>query len=143
MTRTHKYRVQLASSIASLLPALASAHHGAGETSSFAAGALHPLSGIDHVAGFVIVGLLVARLAGRYLAHLSALILGLLVAAWTSDTDGWRFAAGFLLSGAVLVAASIAGMKTATGFVRVIAGAPRSPTSEAGAAPPHHPSSSH
>jgi hydrogenase/urease accessory protein HupE len=123
MTRTHKYRVRLASLIASLLPALASAHHGAGETSSFAAGALHPLSGIDHVAGFVIVGLLAARLAGRlverYLAHLSAVLLGLLVAAWTSDTDGWRFAAGFMLSGAGLIAAAIAAMKAATRFIPV------------------------
>jgi urease accessory protein len=119
MTRTHKYRVRLASLTASLLPALASAHHGAGETSSFAAGAFHPLGGIDHVAGFVIVGLLAARLAGRYLAHLCAALFGLLVAAWTSDTDGWRFAAGFMLSGAVLVTATLAVMKAATRIVRV------------------------
>ncbi len=114
---------------AGFLPALAMAHPGHDHTASFVAGALHPLSGIDHLLGLMTVGLLAGRLGGKYLWPLTAALLGLLVAAWTADSDGWRYAAGFMLSGAGLVAAGV----TATNFlVRVAtAAAPRSPTSAA------------
>lgn len=49
------------------LPAVALAHPGHGPEAGFAAGALHPLSGLDHVAVMVAVGLLAARLGGRAL----------------------------------------------------------------------------
>jgi hydrogenase/urease accessory protein HupE len=141
MIRTPADLVRTATLVAGLLPALALAHHDAGETASFAAGALHSLGEIDHVAGFVIVGMLAARLAGRFLAPISAAVLGLLVAGWTSDAEGWRYAAGFLLTGACLVAAGITAARAATRLV-FTAPAPRSLTSPAGAAPVPHPSSS-
>jgi hydrogenase/urease accessory protein HupE len=143
MTQLHPHRVRIATLAAGLLPALAIAHHATGETSNFTAGALHSLGEADHIAGFVIVGMLAARLAGRYLAPIAAVVLGLLVAAWTSDADGWRYAAGFMLAGACLVAAGITAERAATRLTRTIATAPRSPTSAAAAGPAPHPSSSH
>jgi urease accessory protein len=96
-----------------LSPALALAHPGHGETSSYAAGAMHPLSGLDHLAGFIAVGVLLSRLRGQFVGTLAAALLGLMVAAATSDSDGWRFAAGFLLSGAGLIAAGAAAARAA------------------------------
>jgi len=126
MKRSKKYLVRIAAAVAGVLPAIALAHPGHSETSSFFAGSLHPLSGVDHLVGLIAVGVLAAKLGGRYLAPLTAAFLGLLVAAWTADSEGWRYAAGFMLSGAILVAAGFA----ATRFIvpSITAAAPRSPT---------------
>ena len=99
--------VRITTLIAGFLPALAFAHPGHGETSSLAAGALHPLSGADHVAGFFIVGILAAQLGSRYLWPVTAAFLGLLVAAWTTSSEGWQYATGFMLAGAGLIAAGV------------------------------------
>jgi urease accessory protein len=120
MTR-HKHLLRIATAAAGLLPALALAHPGHGETASFVAGALHPLGGLDHLTGFVVIGVLATRLGGRYLWPMAAAFLGLLVAASTTDSDGWRYAAGFMLTGAGLIAASMAATTAATrvpGFVK-------------------------
>ncbi len=111
MTRVQKHQTRFTAAAFGLLPALALAHPGHGETSSFVAGALHPLSGMDHVFGLIAVGVLAAKLGGRYLAPLTAAFLGLLVAAWTVGSDGWQYAAGFLLTGAGLIAAGVAGSR--------------------------------
>jgi urease accessory protein len=111
MTRTHRHLLRIAALGTSFLPALAVAHPGHGEDGSFIAGALHPLGGVDHVMGFLIVGLLAARLGGRYVWPMTATFAGLLVAAWTSSSDGWQYAAGFMLTGALLVAAAMAAGK--------------------------------
>ena len=108
MTSAQKPLVRIAALAAGFLPALALAHPGHGETSSFLAGSLHPLSGVDHLAGFIIVGVLAAMLRGRLLWPMTAAFLGLLVAAWTSESDGWRYAAGFMLTGAGVIAATLA-----------------------------------
>ena len=113
MTR-HKSLVRIATAALGLLPALALAHPGHGETSSFVAGALHPLSGLDHLIGFTVVGILATRLGGRYLWPMTAALLGLLVAASTADSDGWRYAAGFMMAGAGVIAAAMALTKAAT-----------------------------
>ena len=125
----HKHRVRIATAAAAFLPALALAHPGHGETSSFAAGALHSFGGLDHLAGFIVVGILAARLGGQYLWPLAAAFLGLLVAASTTDSDGWRYAAGFMFTGAGLIAAGMATTRAATSFGSrfVTAAAPRSP----------------
>jgi hydrogenase/urease accessory protein HupE len=104
---TQKHVVRIATLLAGFLPALAFAHPGHGEASSFAAGALHLLSGADHVAGFLIVGILAARLGGRYLWPAAAAFLGLLVAASTTSSEGWQYASGFMLAGAGLIAAGV------------------------------------
>lgn len=94
--------------VAAFTPALALAHPGHGADGSFATGALHPLSGVDHIVALLVAGLLAARLGGRFLWPMASALLGLLVAAWTADSDGWRFAAGFMLSGMGLIATGVA-----------------------------------
>jgi urease accessory protein len=117
MTSARAHLILLALAGGVLLPTLASAHPGHGEASTFVAGALHPLSGVEHIVALFVVGLLAGRLGRRYLWPMSAALLGLLVAAWTGDTDGWRYAAGFALSGAGIIAAGVA----ATGVARFVA----------------------
>jgi urease accessory protein len=107
MTRTHRHLVRTAILCMSLLPALAVAHPGHGAEDSFLTGVLHPANGIDHVAGFFLVGLLASRLEARMFRPMIAALLGLLVAAWTMDSDGWQYAAGFMLTGAVLAAIGV------------------------------------
>jgi urease accessory protein len=50
-----------------LMPATAWAHVGAGSTSSFSSGFLHPIGGLDHVLAMVAVGMVAANLGGRAL----------------------------------------------------------------------------
>ncbi|WP_108003879.1 HupE/UreJ family protein [Mycoplana dimorpha] len=50
-----------------LLPGLAMAHTGHGETAGLAHGFAHPLGGLDHVLAMIMVGVLAARLGGRAL----------------------------------------------------------------------------
>lgn len=45
----------------------ASAHTGVGDTSGFAHGMMHPVTGLDHVLAMITVGLFAARLGGRAL----------------------------------------------------------------------------
>jgi urease accessory protein len=110
----HRPLLRLTVTAIVLVPALAFAHPGHGEASSLAAGAMHPLSGLDHLTGFMAIGVLLTRFGGRFLAPLAAALLGLMVAAGTSDSDGWRFAAGFLLTGVSLAAAGMAATWAAT-----------------------------
>jgi len=100
-----------------LLPALALAHPGHGAEDGFLAGVLHPANGIDHVAGFFLIGLLASRLEARIFRPMIAALLGLLVAAGTLDGDGWQYAAGFMLTGAGLAAAGVAATRAATRFM--------------------------
>jgi len=123
MTRAQRPLLRIAAAAAAFLPALALAHPGHGDTASFAAGALHPFNGMDHLLGLMAVGVLLSRLSGRYLAPLAAAFIGLLVAAGTANSDGWRYAAGFMLTSAALIAATLAATRAA-----ITAGAPRSPT---------------
>jgi urease accessory protein len=123
MTRPQKYLTRFTAAAFGLVPVLALAHPGHGETSSFVAGALHPFSGLDHLFGLIAVGVLAAKLGGRLLAPLTAAFLGLLVAAWTAGSDGWQYAAGFMLAGAGLIAAGLA----ATRLIWPAAVARRSP----------------
>jgi urease accessory protein len=123
MTRARKQLIRTATLCLGLLPALALAHPGHGADGSFLAGVLHPASGIDHVVGFLLVGMLASRLDARTLRPTVAALVGLLVAAWTADSDGWRYAAGFTLSGAVLTAAGVAATRLITAVTAV---APRS-----------------
>ena len=48
-----------------MLPSLAYAHTVAGQTSGFAHGFVHPLTGLDHIAAMVAVGLWAAQRGGR------------------------------------------------------------------------------
>jgi urease accessory protein len=121
MTR-HKHLLRIATAAVGLLPALALAHPGHGETASFVAGALHPLGGLDHLTGFVVIGVLATRLSGRLLWPMTAALLGLLVAASTTDSDGWRYAAGFMMTGAGLIAAVMAATTAVTRLPALLKG---------------------
>jgi urease accessory protein len=48
-----------------LLPSLAHAHVGVGETGGFFHGSEHPLTGLDHICAMVAVGLWAAQMGGR------------------------------------------------------------------------------
>ncbi|MDE1173180.1 MAG: HupE/UreJ family protein [Parvibaculaceae bacterium] len=57
----------LSASALILLPTLALAHPGHGETASFTQGLAHPLTGLDHILAMVMVGLFAVQLGGRAL----------------------------------------------------------------------------
>ena len=62
------------------LPAVALAHPGHGAEAGLVTGFIHPMSGLDHIAVMVGVGLLAARLGGRALWLLPASFLALMTA---------------------------------------------------------------
>jgi len=126
MTSRHARLIRIAVACFGVLPALALAHPGHGEPSSFMAGALHPVNGADHLAAFALVGILMAQLRMQFLRPLAAGFLGLFVAASATGSDGWQYAAGFMLTGACLVAIAM----TATRLTKrtATAVAPRSRT---------------
>lgn len=55
------------SALISAIPGVAWAHVGGGETSGYAHGFFHPLTGFDHVLAMVAVGMFAANLGGRAL----------------------------------------------------------------------------
>ena len=57
----------LAAILAILLPTVAFAHTGVGETSGFMHGFGHPISGLDHILAMVMVGVFAWQLSGRAL----------------------------------------------------------------------------
>lgn len=66
MTRLSR-TAALSLALTAFLPTAAFAHTGAGNTSGFVNGFMHPVGGLDHVLAMVAVGLLAARLGGRAL----------------------------------------------------------------------------
>jgi urease accessory protein len=130
MKRTPERLVRLATLATGLFPALALAHPGHGETPGFLSGMLHPASGVDHLIGFLLIGVLATRLDRRVSLSMTAVFLGLLVAASTADSDGWQYAAGFMFTSAGLIAAAMAATRAATSLVTRVptAAAPRSLT---------------
>jgi urease accessory protein len=56
-----------AAATAILIPAVAFAHTGAGDTSGFVHGFGHPISGLDHILAMVMVGVFAWQLGGRAL----------------------------------------------------------------------------
>lgn len=67
-----------------LIAAPAWAHPGHGEGSGFAAGLWHPLTGVDHLAAMVLVGLWAGLLTRRALFVLPAAFLGAMLAGFAS-----------------------------------------------------------
>lgn len=61
-----------------LLPSMASAHTGVGDTAGFAHGFLHPLTGLDHVLAMVMVGVFAWQLGGRALWLVPATFVALM-----------------------------------------------------------------
>jgi urease accessory protein len=72
-----------------LVPTLALAHPGLpGHTHGFAEGALHPLTGIDHILAMVAVGLFAAQLGGRALWLVPASFVTVMAAAGFAGMSG-------------------------------------------------------
>ena len=107
-----------------LLPGLASAHPGHGFDAGFVAGVAHPFSGLDHLFGIAVAGLLMGWLPPSRRWLVCAGFLGLSGVAhllWTPEAAGPAFVAGLLSVTAGLVAAGMA----ATKLARVTAAARR------------------
>ena len=91
-----------------LLPSVAFAHTGLGDTGGLAHGFAHPASGLDHVLAMVMVGLFAAQLGGRALWLLPAAFVGLMAAGGALGIAGLGLPfveAGIALSVAALGAA--------------------------------------
>ena len=67
----------------------AEAHAGHGTTVGFAAGFLHPLSGLDHLLAMVAVGLLAARLGGKALWAVPAAFIGMMAVGGALGMNGF------------------------------------------------------
>jgi len=110
------------------LPTLALAHPGHSHDAGFIAGALHPFSGIDHLLGVSIAGLLLGWLPAARRWPVCAAFLGLLGAThvlWMEPgADGSAWLAGLMFVSATLLAA---GMAASRMIRRFTAGAARSP----------------
>lgn len=80
---TFKLARSVATLLATLFPAVASAHTGAGDTSGFVYGFTHPILGLDHVLAMVMVGVIAYQLGGRALwAVPSAFVLFMTFGGW-------------------------------------------------------------
>lgn len=111
----------------SLLASPAFAHTGAGATSGFAAGFMHPLFGLDHLLAMVAVGGWAALLGGRALWLVPAAFVGAMVAGGALSVSGVELpmvetmialsvvALGVLVAANVRVVAGI-GMAVAAAF---------------------------
>ena len=96
-----------------MLPALALAHPGHGATEGFAAGALHPLAGVDHLATLFAIGLWAAQLGGRMRLAVPAAFMLLMLAGAAAglhgpvvDLAGQTMAASLLVLGVLMASAA-------------------------------------
>lgn len=115
-----KFRMKsrLAVIAALLMPVAALAHPGH-EQSGFTAGVMHPLSGIDHLAAMIAVGLWAAQLGGRLRWAVPLSFVSLMLIGAALGLSGWQFGAveqgiaasvcvlGLLLAGAVRLPAVV------------------------------------
>ncbi len=71
-----------------LLPTMALAHPGHGETASFTQGLVHPLTGLDHILAMVMVGLFAVQLGGRAVWLLPVTFVSAMVAGSLAGVTG-------------------------------------------------------
>lgn len=64
---TRPFCLLTAAAMMALLPAIALAHTGVGDTVGFPHGFMHPITGIDHVLAMILVGVFAWQLGGRAL----------------------------------------------------------------------------
>ena len=107
-------------------PTLAQAHVGVGATSGLAAGAAHPLGGLDHLLAMVAVGLLGALLGGRAAWLVPASFLGMMAVGGAVGAAGLALPfveAGIALSVVVLGLAVALGASLPLAAACALAGA--------------------
>lgn len=91
--------------VAILLPNMAFAHTGVGDTHGFALGVLHPLLGVDHVLAMIASGLFAAHLGGRALWLVPLAFMGVMAGGGLLGMNGFEIPfgeAGIALSVIVL-----------------------------------------
>lgn len=69
-------RILAAAALVAAAPSLAHAHAGGDHVHGFALGLAHPLGGLDHLLAMVAVGLVAARLGGRWILLIPAAFVG-------------------------------------------------------------------
>jgi urease accessory protein len=97
--------------VATLIPTLAFAHPGHGNSLGLTHGFLHPISGLDHVLAMVAVGILAAQLGGRALWAVPLAFVGMMAVGGVLGMAG--IALPFVEAG---IALSIVGLGTAIAF---------------------------
>lgn len=110
---------------AGLLPAVAYAHTGVGDTGSFAHGFLHPISGLDHVLAMVMVGILAWQLGGKAIWALPAAFVAVMALGGVMGAVGIDIPfieAGIALSVVVLGAIVAMGVKAPVAFAAALVG---------------------
>ncbi len=118
-----KHFLPIAGFLAAASPAWA--HTGAGTTSGFLAGLLHPLQGQDHVLAMVSVGLLAVLIGGRALWAVPASFVGMMLMGGGLGLSGWpmpEVETGILASVVVLGAVVACGRSVPTGLAMALAG---------------------
>lgn len=101
------------------------AHTGAGATSGFLSGVLHPLQGQDHVLAMVTVGLLAVLIGGRALWAVPASFVIMMLAGGAWGLSGWAMPAAetaILASVVVLGAVVACGRSVPIGLATALAG---------------------
>lgn len=110
---------------AAVLPTAALAHTGAGDTSGFSHGFLHPLGGADHLLAMVAVGLFAAHLRGRALWLVPGAFVVMMAAGGALGAAGVgvpHVETGIALSVMVLGAAIAGGLSVPTAVAMTLAG---------------------
>lgn len=103
--------------LGALAPGLAVAHTGVGATHGFEHGFVHPISGADHVAAMVMVGLFAWRIGGRAIWLVPAAFMSLMAVGGALGLTGVALPfveTGIALSLVVLGAAVAGGLKAPT-----------------------------
>jgi urease accessory protein len=111
--------------IFALVPGVALAHTGVGDTHGFLSGFTHPIGGLDHVLAMVTVGLLAAALGGRALLLVPASFVGMMLigaALGISGVDVPAVELGITLSIVVIGGIVALGYRLPTGVAMAVAG---------------------
>jgi urease accessory protein len=81
-------RPSLAAAMVVLTPAVAFAHTGVGDASSFVHGLGHPISGLDHILAMLMVGVFAWQLGGRAVWLVPVTFVGVMAASGTLGIAG-------------------------------------------------------
>jgi len=115
-TMFHKFTLRILSITSAfglgLIPAIASAHVNAGETSGFLHGLDHPIGGLDHILAMVAVGLWAAQLGGQAIWSIPLTFVGVMAVGGALGISGVTLpfveqgiiASDLILGGLVLMA---------------------------------------
>jgi urease accessory protein len=95
-----------------LLPNLALAHTGVGDTSGFSHGFIHPFTGLDHLLVMLVVGIWAFQIGGRALYALPLAFVGVMVAGslWGMSSPPVSF-----VEGGIALSVLVAGLLLLTG----------------------------